>query len=109
MDLNSVLMLLILLVISTVGVFLKDTPNLLRELKVEKLRGKNDQNLQIESYFREISGTDIQDVLKNWTTLMDKLRDSAMTDKELKNHMSDLTTRTLMYGSNRTINIFSFI
>lgn len=107
--LNALLSTFILFAISVVGWFLKEAFVLLRELRVERLRSETEQNLQIESYFREVSGKDLNEILKKWSTLIDDLNSNSMTDKQLTKHMKDLTTKTFMYSSTRTTKILGLM
>lgn len=107
--LNSLLLFLILGALTIVGWFLRDAPVLFRELKVEKFRGENEHNLQIESYFREVSGKDLNQILQKWSTIIDDINDKSMSEKQVTKHMKDLTTKTFMYGSPRTTKILGFM
>ena len=104
---QNVLLTIITITLGIIGYFLKDAPNLFREIRVEKLRGTNETNIQIESYFRQISGKDIQDVFQKWITLIDEMNGNERADKELKKYLLDLQTKTLMYGSGKTTKIFT--
>ena len=67
--LQNIILTIIAIILSVIGYFLKDAPIFIRELKVEKFRNENQSNLQVESYFREISGKDLQQTFKSWLTL----------------------------------------
>lgn len=104
---QNVLLTIISLALGIIVYFLKDAPNLVREIKVEKLRGTNEKNLQIESYFRQISGKDIQEMFQKWLTLIEEINENKKNNIDLKKYISDLQTKTFMYGSSETIQILT--
>lgn len=105
----AIINLLILGVLAVIGWFLRDAPKLLRELEVEKKRGENQKNLQVESYFREISGEDLNGTLRGWTSLIDTLGDKKIKEKEIEILMKKLTSDTFMYGSAKTTKILALM
>lgn len=76
---------------------------------MEQLRGKNERELQIESYFREVSGRDLNEVLSDWATLIDDLNDQERSQSEINEHVKKLTTKTFVYGSPRTTKILGMM
>lgn len=111
MGLESFLLLLILGGITIVGYFLKDLPNLYRELRVEEFKGKNEKDLQKEAYFRQIKGTDIDAVLVYWTALMvnmDEKMNNLNTSQGQK-EFTDMQQKVIMYGSTDTVKILSLM
>lgn len=105
----AIINLLILVALGMIFWFLKDSPNLIRELLVEDLRGKNERNLQIESYFREVSGEDLNVTLESWTSLIDTLNNEKANQKEINKYMKKLTSNTFMYGSAKTVKILALM
>lgn len=103
--LQNIILTIIAIILSVIGYFLKDAPIFIRELKVEKLRNENQSNLQVESYFREISGKDLQQTFKSWLTLIDDMKDNKLKGKALDTYVKDLQVKTFMYGSSTTIKI----
>lgn len=83
--------------------FLKDLPTLFRELKVEQTKAQNSMELQREAYFREIGGKELYNTFNEW------LRILVDSDNKLKNfgekQATDLISKTIKYGSTKTINI----
>lgn len=99
---STILQLVLIGIIIFFGNVFKEVPSLMKELRVEKLRGKNEQNLQIESYFREISGSTLNNILRDWSNLIDFVKDKTKSQTQLTNHVKELTLKTFMYGSPRT-------
>lgn len=111
MNIENILLLLILAVITVVGYFLKDLPNLYRELSVEKFKGKNEKELQKEAFFRQIKGSDIDAAFTYWTGLMVNM-DSEMSklqSKEGLKQFASMQQKVLMYGSSETVGILSLL
>ncbi|WP_062532826.1 hypothetical protein [Jeotgalibaca dankookensis] len=103
--LEKILLFIITIMITAMGYFLKDMPILFRELKIEKIKNDNSTNLQVESYFREISSKDLQETFKSWLTLIDDINDGKLVGKELERYIKNLQVKTFMYGSSTTIKI----
>lgn len=96
---------LLSLLCSGILYYIKDLPNLTRELKIEDKRSENQKNLQREAYFREISGTNVDNLIKSWVNAladMQKFVDNNTPEVFLK-----LQTQTMMYGSEKTVEILS--
>ena len=87
--------------------FFKEVPKLINDLKLEKIKNQNQSNLQVESYFRQLSGKDIESVFQKWLTLIDDMSNNKLTGNDLNKHVKDLQTKTFMYGSSTTIKIYS--
>ena len=68
------------------------------ELETEKERYGNSKNLQVENYFRQISGSEIEKVFSEW---LEPLVDpKSYTEKE---NMNDMIKKAIMYGSRETV------
>ncbi|KRN88184.1 hypothetical protein [Ligilactobacillus acidipiscis] len=104
-----IVLVLILGALSVISYFLKDSPKLYRELKVEKRKSENQSNLQREAYFRQISGKDLERTFDEWMSLitdLDKTMKTFGTPKGQKTY-SDMVHKCLMYGSKRTVDVLS--
>lgn len=109
--LTDIVLILILGALGTIGYFLKDAPKLFRQLKIENRRATNEKDIQREAYFRQISGKDLNEVFQNWTTFltdMDKLPEK-MNGSSGKKFYNDLITKTVMYGSEKTVHIVAVL
>ncbi|MDD7511041.1 MAG: hypothetical protein PUK21_01465 [Peptostreptococcaceae bacterium] len=85
--------------------FLKDLPRLYRSLKIEKVKAEHSMELQREAYFRQISGNELSKLFKDWTAMLYDI------DRKLKGfgerQAIDLLSRTVIYGSTKTVSICS--
>lgn len=72
---------------------------------IENRRATNEKDIQREAYFRQISGKDLNDVFQKWTTFLTVIDQPEKIDF-LDN---DLITRTMMYGSEKTVYILGVI
>ncbi|NSS35239.1 hypothetical protein HRG13_14445 [Enterococcus faecalis] len=109
MSLNSLLLLLIFGGIAIIGYFVKDLPNLFRELAVEESRGKNEREIQKEAFFRQIKGSDIDEAFNYWTSLMVDMDNkiNQIGTASGKKEFVKMQQKVLMYGSNGTVTILS--
>jgi len=105
----NILLLLILGALTVIGWFIKDSSILLRELKVEKFRSINKRNLQVEAFFKQIKGSEIDEAFRYWTSMLMDM-DNAMKDIESqrwkKEHIK-MQQIVFMYGSERTVSILT--
>nr|DAS14996.1 MAG TPA: hypothetical protein [Caudoviricetes sp.] len=102
---SSVINIAYLLFFATVIYFVKDLPKLYRVLKVEQTRAANSQELQREAYFREIGGEDLVTIFKDWVAFLYDM-DNKVEDFDADSAI-DLISRTVTYGSTRTIHLCS--
>src|SRR5699024_10916640 len=67
--------------------------------------------LQVESYYREISGSEIEKTFYNWTTLLTKMDESVQNIEtpEGLEKLRDMQTKILMYGSTKTVKIHTLM
>ncbi|QAS70537.1 hypothetical protein DLJ48_08380 [Oenococcus sicerae] len=94
----------------SVGYFLRDLPNLVREVIINKNKVSGQRTLQVESYFRQISGDDLNQLLKDWSAKIIYLNDKKQNDQEhdeLEKY-KDLMHRSLMYGSDKTVSLLAY-
>ena len=105
---------IIIFVIAMSYTLFKTIPRIIENNIKQKNEYKSAHQLQIESYFRDVSGAKIEDLFLKWT---DALISQEAFLEFLKNqkNVDFLIRNTIMYGSNRTIKIaasfmqFSFI
>ena len=90
--------------LAAITYFVKGLPIFYREMKLEQRRAENSQELQREAYFREYGGKDLAKLFKDWAAL---LYDSDKMKNFSSKNAADLISRTIIYGSTRTINLCS--
>lgn len=107
--LKTIILGLILVVLVVIGYFLKDSPNLFRDLKVEKKKSENQSNLQREAYFREISGKDLETTFSDWMSMLTDLDRTTklFSTEEGQKTYNDMVHKCLMYGSKDTVDILA--
>lgn len=91
--------------LAVITYFVKDLPVYFREMKLEQRRAENSQELQREAYFREIGGEDLVTLFKDWVAFLYDM-DNATEDFDADGAI-DLISRTVTYGSTRTIHLCS--
>ncbi|MCY9807050.1 hypothetical protein OXT66_05730 [Lentilactobacillus senioris] len=99
---NDVLGWAITILLAVIAIFLYRLPYVWQDKMLENLKNKNSSQLQRESFFRQTSNNDQQDLLDRWTkriTYMDKAVDS--------DDFIDLVHKTILYGSDNTVDILS--
>lgn len=102
---NVVISILVLFGLWAVNAHLKELPKMIRDMLKQNREYKSNHDLQIESYFRQVSNNELEKLLSKWTyfiTDMDnasKEMDSDSGQKMLK----ELERKTIMYGSPRTV------
>jgi hypothetical protein len=72
--------------------------------KLEREKWKNSKNLQIDNYFRSISGEELKSVLDFWASIIFKLGEN---NNITVSDMRELQQKTFMYGSDKTVKILS--
>jgi len=86
-------------------------PNRIHDKNMQKMKTQDERDLQVESYYRQISGEEIAKTFYEWTNLLTNMKDSL---KELESpdgmkKLRDMQTRILMYGSSRTVKIYTLM
>ena len=95
----------VIIIASTAVYFVVELPKLFRELKVEQKKATNSMELQREAYFRQIGGKDLSKLFKDW---VDLLYDADRRLKNFnKNDVIKLISSTVVYGSTKTIHLYS--
>ena len=88
---------------------LKKIPDMVSNLITEKYKFNTTRNLQIEAYYREVSGKDVEALFRDWFELLrDWFELGSYSSDRFKNkqiRILELNQRTIMYGSERTTKI----
>lgn len=69
-------------------------------LNLEDHRASNSRNLQVESFFREVSGLKLEEILGEWTSMLTDAKRFALKTPE---EINDMIKRLLLYGSEESI------
>lgn len=102
---GEVINTLLMLGISVIIYFVKDFPKIYKEFKIEKFKSKSNMDIQREAYFREIGGQELSKVFEDWLSIIfnyDRKKKNFNTQQAI-----NLVSRTIIYGSTRTIDICS--
>lgn len=83
---------------------IKAIPRIIENNIKQKKEYKSAHQLQIESYFRDISGSKLEDLFSKWTDALISENSFAKFVENPKN-VEILMRNTIMYGSNRTISV----
>lgn len=102
---NVVISVLVLFGIWAVDAHLKELPKMIRDMLKQNREYRSNHDLQIESYFRQVSNTELESLLNKWTYF---ITDMDNASKELKSEsgkkeLIELERKTIMYGSPRTV------
>lgn len=81
-------------------------PETLGNLYLEQYKSKKASELQIDSYFRDISGKDLQSLFSDWLDLCINTENKVNNLNRKKNYF-DLIKKTVLFGSKKTIKICS--
>lgn len=100
---------LLTILIILVGYFLKETPKMMRDALKDDREFGNSQKLQVEAYFRQISGQNLQKVLSNWSNLYYNMEETMNKMNKVGSDFTyqDLLQQTLQLGSERTADILT--
>lgn len=75
-------------------------------ITIEKLKHKNEKELQIESFYRETGGRQIVEMLNEWAGLILNMQPNSKDKKFAKNYQ-DLMHKTFVFGSQKTIKLLT--
>lgn len=92
----------ITVLLAVIAAFLYRLPYVWQDKMLENLKNKNSSQLQRESFFRQTSNNDQQDILDRWTKRITYMNKGMENDDFV-----DLVHKTILYGSNNTVNILS--
>ncbi|MBC2368392.1 hypothetical protein HBP99_07075 [Listeria booriae] len=73
--------------------------------KLEKYKSDNAKKLQIDNFFRQISGNKIEEIFDQWSNLV--MNTEEFGKKTTAEAMNDMLKKTVMYGSENTVKIAS--
>ncbi|URN85858.1 hypothetical protein [Acetobacterium wieringae] len=94
---------LILAGISGASIFIKktigDLPDRIHQKNMEQIKHINSKELQIDNYFRQISGKEIETLLFSWTDYISKVWSEDLTGVDVPKMTSDV----LRFGSGEAI------
>lgn len=72
--------------------------------KLERLKIKSNKDLQVESFFRDISGQKLEENFSEWTNLFFNMTSiNEMEQKDLESKLNKMLTDVFLYGSRDTI------
>lgn len=100
-------LIVILLIICAVALLI-EIPKIVGNNIKQKKEFKSSHQLQIESYFRDISGSKLEEIFSTWTDALINEDTFYEFTKEGKN-VASLIKSTIMYGSNRTLSIAALL
>ena len=102
---NVVISLLVLFGVWAVNSHLKELPKMIRDMLKQNREYKSNHDLQIESYFRQTSNEELQEVLDKWTSFITNMAKAAeeMNSGNGTDEYVKLEHQTIMYGSPRTV------
>lgn len=69
----------------------------------------NSRKLQIESYFRQLSGDKLQNIFSSWTGLFFDDMEKQKNSHRLEREIGDLIKKTIMFSSARTVKLMSYM
>ncbi|KMO45314.1 hypothetical protein PY95_13575 [Lacticaseibacillus rhamnosus] len=93
------------LALLTVGIYyVKEIPKMHRDLLKNVREFRNNRQLQIESYFRQQGGKELETLFENWVGLLFELE---KTKTITPDQVTNLQEKTVIYGSDLTIRILS--
>ncbi|MGV0167162.1 hypothetical protein ACRYI5_01020 [Furfurilactobacillus sp. WILCCON 0119] len=78
---------------------------------IKRLEFGNNRQLQVEQYFRQIGGNELKSVLNDWTEYISKMseKNKEMDTDKGREKFIDLTHKTLLYGSKKTVVLLSLL
>ena len=100
-------LIVILLIICAVALLI-EIPKIVGNNIKQKKEFKSSHQLQIESYFRDISGSKLEEIFSTWTDALISEDTFSEFTKE-KENVASLIKSTVMYGSNRTLSLAALL
>ena len=105
---NTILGILLFFIL----VAINNLPNHIYKMFEEKYKNKNNRQLQIESYFKQLGGKKQEEILSKWTDLLTNMQETldkyTKKDGQSTKLLMDLMHDTIMYGSDRTIKYVAY-
>ena len=104
----NVVMTLVMIVL--VGLILK-LPDYITKSWLEQTKNRNAHDIQVESYFKQLGGEQQQEVLSKWTEFLTDLDKTTQkyngSSSSGQRNFKKLIHDTVVYGSDRTVNLLS--
>ncbi|MEB8104330.1 hypothetical protein [Mammaliicoccus sciuri] len=75
-------------------------------IAIEKLKHKNEKELQIESFYRESAGKEIVEMFNEWASIILNM-ETHINDKDFAENYQNLMKKTFIFGSKKTIKILT--
>lgn len=76
------------------------------KITIERIKHKNEKELQIESFYREIGGKQIVEMLDEWASIILNM-ETIVNDKNFTKKYQKLMHKTFVFGSNKTIKLLT--
>lgn len=100
-------LIVILLIICAIALLI-EFPKIVGNNIKQKKEFKSSHQLQIESYFRDISGSKLEEIFSTWTDALIS-EDTFIEFTRKKENVASLIKSTVMYGSNRTLSLAALL
>ncbi|MBB1069204.1 hypothetical protein H5S40_03425 [Limosilactobacillus sp. RRLNB_1_1] len=102
---NIVVSILILLALWAANAHIQELPKMIRDMLKQTREYKSNHDLQIESYFRQVSNDELEKLLSKWTYFITDMDNAAkeMDSESGQTKLIELEHKTIMYGSPRTV------
>ncbi|AYJ38183.1 hypothetical protein [Lactiplantibacillus paraplantarum] len=91
--------------------FLRQLPAHISNKLIANTKFLNNRQLQVEQYFRQLGGSELKEVMEEWTkyiTFIDETMETLNSDDGIARFKS-LTHKTLLYGSDKTVAILGLL
>lgn len=97
--------ILLTILIVLIGYFLKEMPKMFRDALLEDQKFGDNRQLQIESYFRQVSGQELQEVMNHWGDMYTDIKSAmdSMGKDDSTFTYTDLQQQTILLGSDKTV------
>ncbi|WDF83620.1 hypothetical protein PQ472_05130 [Lacticaseibacillus pabuli] len=90
--------------VTLAALYIKVIPAMTKELIHDQREFKNNQQLQVESFFHEQGGRDLKRLLNEWTQFItDETKTKNVTPQQFKGYMRDF----VIYGSTRSVKLLA--
>lgn len=82
--------------------FIRKIPTMVNDKLKDNRSFQNSHDLQVEAYFRQVGNEETKKLLDDWISLIVKINDDHNAKK-----ITELTQRTILLGSSRTVKIMA--
>lgn len=107
---NFLVSMFLIVVVIVVIVTIKKLPDHISSSVLEKAKAKDNRQLQVESYFKQIGGKEQQKVFNEWTKFLTDITNNAKkyssTEEGIKSYRQ-LMHDSIIYASDRTLTYIS--